>query len=490
MIDYRNRNIIKILPVLAAQLLVLLLACGCGQTGGSLQEQAGEAVSAESETAASSEGGASAAVAAEDGQTAAEDKEKDNPSEEDQVTEITFTAVGDNLINEVLYGQAAERAARRKSDFPESDDPERDAEKSGGPEEDGLPDEDYDFTPVYAQVAPFIAEQDVNWIDIETLITDTCEPSGYPSFSTPGASGRALRDAGWNVFSLCSNHTYDLGSRGISATLDFWKQMMAEASKDWPENAQADGASFDEYIKENILEKEGGICCTGLWEYGTEDTIPVLTCKGKKLAFLTYTYGTNNIKTPADSPGHVIYLDEEDVIARQIALAHEQADAVIVSLHWGAEYNHYETQDQIDLAQRVADMGADLIIGGHPHVVEGAQMLTASDGRQVFCAYSLGNFICAQNAMPNPDAMIGLMLSCTFRFTEDGLTVKDHRLIPILSDYGDGYEDDHVVFYADYTEEAALAHGMRSMFGFTQFDYDYVREMLTDVVGTEYLQLP
>ena len=62
MIDYRNRNIIKILPVLAAQLLVLLLACGCGQTGGSLQEQAGEAVSAESETAASSEGGASAAV--------------------------------------------------------------------------------------------------------------------------------------------------------------------------------------------------------------------------------------------------------------------------------------------------------------------------------------------------------------------------------------------------------------------------------------------
>ncbi|MBQ2642056.1 MAG: CapA family protein, partial [Lachnospiraceae bacterium] len=88
-------------------------------------------------------------------------------------TEITFTAVGDNLINEVLYGQAAEYAVEAGSS------------------------EAWDFTPCYASVAPFIREHDVNWIDIETLMTDTLEPSGYPAFSTPGASGRALYDAGW-----------------------------------------------------------------------------------------------------------------------------------------------------------------------------------------------------------------------------------------------------------------------------------------------------
>ena len=360
----------------------------------------------------------------------------------DDAVEITFTAVGDNLINEVLYGQAAERAA----------------EEGEG--------EDYDFSPCYAQVAPFIREHDVNWIDIETLMTDTCAPAGFPFFSTPGDSGRALIDAGWNVFSLCSNHTYDLGAYGIGESLAFWRKMKEETSS------------------------EGGICCTGLWEYGTEYAIPILTCKGKKIAFLTYTYGTNEIPTPEGAAGHVIYLDEEGMMAYQIELAHEQADAVIVSLHWGTEYNHYETQEQRDLAQRVADMGADLIIGGHPHVVEGAEMLTASDGRKVFCAYSLGNFLCAQNSMPNPDAMIGLILSCTFRFTEDGLSVEDHALIPILSDYGEYYADDHVVLYSDYTQESALTHGMRTMFGFTQFDYDYVREMLTDVVGPEYLKLP
>ena len=360
-------------------------------------------------------------------------------------TEITFTAVGDNLINEVLYGQAAEYAVEAGSS------------------------EAWDFTPCYASVAPFIREHDVNWIDIETLMTDTLEPSGYPAFSTPGASGRALYDAGWRVFSICSNHTYDLGTEGITETLAYWDEMAAQAH-------------------DQITAK---ICWTGLWRNGTEDQIPVLECKGKKLAFLTYTYGTNDIELPEDAPAHVIYLSEEDKIARQIRLAHEQADAVIVSLHWGEEYSHIPTQDQRDLAQRVADMGADLIIGGHPHVVQPAEMLTAADGRKVFCAYSLGNFICAQNAMPDPDAMIGLLLSCTFRFDPEGqVTVADPQLIPILSDYKEDYADDHVVLYRDYSEEEALAHGMRSMFDFTQFDYDYVRSMLTRIVGKKYLQLP
>lgn len=397
-------------------------------------------------------------------ESAAEESAGEEDSREEGVTEVTFTAVGDNLINEVLYEQAAQRAA------------------------DAGEGQAYDFAPCYAEIAPFIQEHDVNWIDIETLMTDTLEPSGYPGFSTPGDSGRALIDAGWNVFSICSNHTYDMGTEGIAQTLDFWKTMQEEALSRQKKNP--DESPDHSAEASDLSDRAEGICFTGLWEYGTESDIPILTCRGKKLAFLTYTYGTNSIETPADAPAHVIYLEEEDQMAYQIGLAREQADAVIVSLHWGEEYNHDETGEQRALAQRVADMGADLIIGGHPHVAAGAEMLTAADGRKVFCAYSLGNFICAQNAMPNPDAMIGLLLSCTFRFSEEGVTVEDHALIPILSDYGEEYADDHVVFYADYSQEDALAHGMRTMFGFTQFDYDYIGDMLTDVVGSKYLELP
>ena len=427
---------------------------GMEALGTALKEEAPEDSPDESSEKAADASSENAALVSSDsspdeegGQNRPEAQTAETPAEEmqdrgEESTEVTFTAVGDNLINEVLYEQAAQRA-----------------ENSGE-------DREYDFAPCYAEISPFIREHDVNWIDIETLMTDTLEPSGYPGFSTPGDSGRALIDAGWNVFSLCSNHTYDQGTEGIRQSLAFWKTMQEEAGP------------------------AGGICCTGLWENGSEEDIPVLTCKGRKLAFLTYTYGTNDIETPPDSPAHVIYLEEEELMARQIELAREQADAVIVSLHWGEEYNHEETEDQRALAQRVADMGADLIIGGHPHVVEGAEMLTAADGRKVFCAYSLGNFLCAQNAMPNPDAMIGLLLSCTFRFTEEGMTVEDHALIPILSDYGEEYADDHVVLYSDYSQEEALAHGMRTMYGFTEFDYDYVRDMLTAVVGEEYLKLP
>ena len=400
------------------------------ESGGTSKETAGMYTSA-----GQSEREQSEREQSEQGQ-AEEDLADEEQGQKEDITEITFTAVGDNLINEVLYEQAAQRAA------------------------DAGEGKDYDFAPCYAKISPFIQEHDINWIDIETVMTDSLEPSGYPAFSTPADSGRALIDAGWNVFSLCSNHTYDQGAEGIRQTLAFWNSMKEKTGK------------------------------AGLWEYGTEYDIPILTCKGRKFAFLTYTYGTNDIDTPAGSPAHVIYLEEEGLMAYQIELAREQADAVIVSLHWGAEYNHEETEDQRALAQRVADMGADLIIGGHPHVAEGAEMLTAADGRKVFCAYSLGNFLCAQNSMPNPDAMIGLLLSCTFRFTDEGLEIEDHALIPILSDYGENYEDDHVVLYADYSEEEALAHGMRTMFGFTEFDYDYVRDMLTDVVGEKYLLLP
>ena len=163
------------------------------------QTESSEAVQTESSETAQTKGAETAQT--ESSETAQTESSETAQTEKTDVTEITFTAVGDNLINEVLYGQAAERAA----------------EEEGG--------NAYDFSPCYAKMAPFIQEHDVNWIDIETLMTDTLEPSGYPSFSTPGDSGRALVDAGWNVFSLCSNHTYDQGADGISETLDFWKGM-------------------------------------------------------------------------------------------------------------------------------------------------------------------------------------------------------------------------------------------------------------------------
>ena len=138
---------------------------------------AGQSRTEEQTAETQAEGAQQAETQAEEAQEAETQTEEAQqaqvPAEERQdsgekITEITFTAVGDNLINEVLYGQAADRAA----------------EEEGG--------NAYDFSPCYAKMAPFIQEHDVNWIDIETVMTDSLEPSGYPAFSTPADSGRAL----------------------------------------------------------------------------------------------------------------------------------------------------------------------------------------------------------------------------------------------------------------------------------------------------------
>ena len=162
------------------------------------------------------------------------------PEPQPVVETIRFSATGDNLIHSPIYNQAARRAG-----------------------EDGK----YSFDYCYEHIAPFYAEQDVNWINQETLCSDTLAPSTYPCFSTPGDCARALYRAGVRVFSLSNNHTYDKGASGIAATLQFWESM--------PED----------------------VVTTGLWR-GEEDydRIPLQTVNGVTIAYLSYTEHTNGIR--------------------------------------------------------------------------------------------------------------------------------------------------------------------------------------------------
>ena len=120
------------------------------------------------------------------------------PEPQPVVQTVRFSATGDNLIHSPIYKQAKRQAAGT---------------------------EGYSFDYCYEHIAPFYAQQDVNWINQETLCTDELEPSTYPCFSTPGDCARALYRAGVRVFSLSNTHTYDKGASGIAATLRFWDSM-------------------------------------------------------------------------------------------------------------------------------------------------------------------------------------------------------------------------------------------------------------------------
>lgn len=355
------------------------------------------------------------------------------PTPEPVVTEVKFSATGDNLIHQLIYQQAAQRAGEGEA---------------------------YSFDYCYENIAPFYAGFDVNWINQETLCNTELAPSTYPCFSTPGECAEALYRAGIRVFSLANNHTYDKGSKGIAATLRFWDTM--------PEDTVT----------------------TGLW-YGEEDygSIPLQTVNGITIAYLSYTDHTNGIPQNSQMEANVIYTSETEVIERQVRAAAELADFVVVGAHWGVEDSHTITEAQRTLAQKLADWGADVIVGTHPHVLQNAEWLTAADGRQVFAAYSLGNFLSTQK---HKDQLIGAILSLRLEKVTgpDGtitLAVREPKLHPTVTHYGSRKADVRAYLFRDYTPELAAQHGVRA--NYSDFSYDYIRAAAEKYIDAEFLAL-
>ncbi len=377
---------------------------------------------------------------------------------------VSLAAVGDNLISQRMLDQALTRG-------------------NGS----------YDFTYVYANVTDYLQTHEINWIDVETCINDAITPEGYPTFSTPGQNGLDLDAAGFNVFSLANNHTYDLYAEGISAEVDFFDTKMPEdavVTGLWTIDDSA-GTSFTADYSASGYAEQSEV------DY---DDIPIYTCEnGKTIAFLTYAEmsnvredGLNSYTVPEGSDHRIIFLYEEDLIKAQIEKADELADAVVVACHWGDEDTHEINDTQKYYAQFLADCGADLIIGGHPHVLQDAEWIAAADGRTVFCAYSLGNFVSTQEEVDN---LIGAALDCELKFaTEEELTagapevtIQNPTLVPMVMDYGDDAADAHVVLLSNYTEEQAEAHGINTLLGDGSMTLDIIQEIVNSSVSSDYL---
>lgn len=368
-------------------------------------------------------------------ETTAQPTPEPTPEPTPTVQTVRFSASGDNLIHEGLYNQARRRAAEAGQDG-------------------------YDFTFAYENLREFYSGYDVNWLNQETLVNDAFEPSGYPMFSTPTGITDALYDIGFRVFSLSNNHSYDKGAQGIESSLAHWNSM--------PEDVLT--AGFYPLTEEAAAQSDG---------------LTYQTVNGITIGYLSYTEYTNGIPTPSDAEHGVIYLDDTETIAAQMAEMRPNCDVLVVSCHWGVEGSHDVTDAQRQTAQWLADQGADLIIGTHPHVTQTAQWLTAEDGRQVFVTYSLGNFISAQSS---PDNMIGAILSIEFEKTTqpDGTSTTvllNPQLVPTVTQYENGYADIRVYLFRDYTDELGAAHG-----NFT-LSRDYIQQVLQESIDPEFLVL-
>ena len=347
---------------------------------------------------------------------------------EPMVKKVRFSAVGDNLIHGSIYLQGAARAAET--------------------------DKDYDFTYLYERFSDFLTQYDVNFINQETLVTDELAPSHYPCFASPGEIGREAYRVGWRVFGSSNNHSYDKGAAGIASTLRFWEDM--------PDDVVNVGYYRDAEDYKNIRKH----------------TVNDIT-----IAYLAYTQYTNGIPTPADAEAHIIYTSQTDIMEQQIRQAKEEADVVVVSVHWGVEDSHTVTQEQRNLAAQFGNWGADVIIGTHPHVIQTIETLTNEDGSTTLCAYSLGNFVSAQS---RPDEMIGIALTFDLLLDEvTGLSVENVQAHPVVTHYNSGYSDIQVLLLKDYTPEEAAAHGVCG--SYPEYGYDYICQVIAEYIPEEYI---
>lgn len=263
-------------------------------------------------------------------------------------------------------------------------------------------DGDYDYRPVYAPVRDLVSSADLAYVNEEThLGGDDIGPKGYPSFNTTDQMADAIVDTGFDLVASATNHSYDWGAFGANE----------HSRAVW--NAQP-------------------VAFTGTATSAEEaEKIVTVERNGITFALLDYTYGLNGYDRD-DVPDYAVNFIDKDRIADDVARAREQADVVLVAMHWGTE-NLMEADDyQTEYAQYLADLGVDVVLGSHPHVIGPMTWLTGEGGNRTLVAYSLGNFVVNHDA-PSPQNQLEGMLSCDFVRGEGGdVSIENVTWTPLV----------------------------------------------------------
>ncbi len=249
---------------------------------------------------------------------------------------------------------------------------------------DAYKDGKYDFSSQIEYIKPIVKNYDLAFYNQETILGGTeIGLSDYPTFNSPWEFGDNMLDAGFNIVNLATNHTMDRGEKAILKSCEYWN------SKDvlWA------GSYCSKEDSEKIKIKE---------------------INGIKYTMLSYTYGTNGIAVPSGKE-YLVNLYSDEKAKADIEKVRDKVDLLLVSMHWGVEYRTEPTDEQKREAKYLADLGADIIIGTHPHIIEPIHYID-----DTLVIYSLGNFISAQSTNNDYNTMVELMTSVDIVKTTKG----------------------------------------------------------------------
>jgi poly-gamma-glutamate capsule biosynthesis protein CapA/YwtB (metallophosphatase superfamily) len=248
----------------------------------------------------------------------------------------------------------------------------------------------YDYKSCFEYLRPYLQEADLVIGNLE--VTFAGEPyKGYPVFSSPDELADALKWAGFDILINANNHALDRGQKGLVRTIEVLEQEKIVQTGTFP-----DPASRVTYYP-LIVEQ-----------------------KGIRIALLNYTYGTNGIK---DRPPAIVNRIDKAQIGEDMQKAKTaQPDFILVTMHWGNEYQLTESKEQQELARFLFELGADAVIGSHPHVVQPIR----GEGAGNLVVYSMGNLISNQRNRYRDGGIIFEMV-----LSKEKHEITSHAFLPV-----------------------------------------------------------
>ena len=322
-----------------------------------------------------------------------------------------------------------------------------------------MEDGSYNYDHMFAHVKEDIEAADIALVNQEVILGGReLGLSDYPAFNGAYEVGDSLVDAGFDVILHATNHALDKGKKGLLNCIHFWKE-------EYPDIAVLGIHETEEESQEIYVQEINGI----------------------RIAILNYTYGTNGIPLPLGMP-YAVEVWNEEQITQDVAHAQENADFVIVCPHWGTEYVLQETADQRNKAQFLADLGVDLVIGTHPHVVEPVEWVTGVSGNEMLVYYSLGNFINATSGTGEGKAarMLGAMAKVSIIMDEEKqeVYISEYGIEPLVTHNVSGRGQITTYKLQDYTEELAAQNEMK--YQDAAFSLSYCEDICNEVFGELY----
>jgi len=267
---------------------------------------------------------------------------------------------------------------------------------------DAYTDGKYDFSHMFTEIEPIIKNYDLKFCNQESTIGGSVLGiSGYPSFNSPDEIGDEIVELGFNLISLANNHVMDRGENAVLYSNSYWKSKDVITAGSY--------SNEEEMYNINIYEKNG-----------------------IKYAFLAYTTSLNGYLPKQ----HLVNMYSDEKVKNDIEKIKDKVDLIIVSMHWGEEYVNYPNNEQVRIANYLSELGINLVIGHHPHVVQPVTYIN-----DTLVIYSLGNFISNQLSI-GLNQGIGLMVGMDIVVDEDKVKFENlyKELILAYAEYSTNFK--------------------------------------------------